>query len=227
MVKQAEIAQMTRKKDEQLRRYMRLFDLRREAYIRLLDVTAEVVRHGARIRWYRNVLRTNGANTEVDEALQAVIPPISDQAEWLTVTQELEAAKKLQETAQKGVRSAMESIALLAPREVIYAATALESESFYANREGFDDQEYYRLARARFILKAREDLGLPADEISERIEKRWREAPNLMQRLQERRARVSADRESASAPDASVVDESELLDRLRADAEQESEGAGD
>src|ERR1019366_5570981 len=162
MVKQAEIAQLTRKEDEQLRRYMQLFDLRREAYVRLLDMTAQLVERSGWVRVCSMVLENKTTNTEAVEA---------------TFTQELEKAQKQVDTARSNLRPTRETITLLAPRDVIRAASDLTRESLVASRADSDwSKEYCELARARFIQKAREDLGLPADESSESIEKRWREA---------------------------------------------------
>src|ERR1039457_744500 len=172
MVKQAEIAQLTRKEDEQLRRYMQLFDLRREASVRLLDVTAQAVDRSAWARTCSMVLENNATNTEADQT---------------TFAEELETALEQVATARGNLRQARESIELLAPRDVINAALALGRESIAVSSAISDGRdEYYRLARARFIYKARQDLGLPADESSEFIEKRWREAPSLLQRMKER-----------------------------------------
>jgi hypothetical protein len=210
MVKQAEIAQMTRKEDEQLRRYMQLFDLRREAYVRMLDVTAQAVERSAWARTCSMVLENKAANTEADQATFAA-----------TFAEELETALEQVAIARGNLRPARESIELLAPRDVINAALALGRESIAVSSAISDGRdEYYQLARARFIHKARQDLGLPADESSESIEKRWREAPSLLQRMRERDSR-------RAGTDPPLVIGRELRDRLRADAEQESEGSTD
>ena len=190
IVKQSEIAQKTRNEDEQARRYMQLFDLRREAYVNFLDAAAQFVNQSGIVYLTSTFLAWKQARTEADEAM---------------MTREKENAQKLADAALLDLGHARESISLLAPREVIYAAGALWLEARAASARGGDndteppDMKYYNLARTRFILKAREDMGLPPDEVSETIEERWREMPKYGQRLRERRASQANNHDESDA----------------------------
>jgi hypothetical protein len=165
ITKQADIMAKAHLEEERQSRYMRLFDLRREAYNNLIDAAA--------------IYEKNARSRRLKDGNIAGPPSGPD--------------KELRQCGAD-LRRAVEAISLLAPREVIYAASALESVTRETSKPGFSsrkDGRYYRLARGRFIEHARADLGVPPDEQAALAEEAWRKIPTADARAKARKARLA------------------------------------